>query len=117
MLIFILPEGNSNGPISVTTPHGSASSSTSFGNSISGLSISGIWPGTGSSAGDFVFVFGSDFIQPLSVSIGSINIPVVQVVNADMLIFIMPQNSTTGIITITTDTGNISSTESYPVIN
>jgi len=117
MLIFLLPEGNTNGLITVTTPYGNTSSTSLFGNNTNGLSISGIWPGAGSVAGRFVFVFGSDFINPLSISIDSMNIPVFQLISENMLIFQMPENATSGIISITTSNGSISSTQNYQVLN
>ena len=116
MLIFQLPAGVNSGIITVTTPHGSDQSSTSFGNSSGGLEISGVWPGAGAHPGDFVFVFGSGFSSPIIVDIGSINAPLVQVVSDGMVIFIMPDDAVTDLILITTGGTTVSTPTVYTVL-
>jgi len=116
MLIFILPEGNTNGIIEVTTTKGSASSINSFGSTTPGLSISGVWPGQ-VSVGEFVFVFGSEY-DPAStqVKLNSNLISLVQVVSSDMLIFIVPANASTGLIEITTTAGTVTGTNPLEIL-
>lgn len=105
-LIFMLPGGNTFGPVSVITPNGSATSSTSFDAPLSGLQISGIWPGTGP-VGTFEFVFGSGFVlNQSSVSVGDTAAGAVQVVDDQLLIFIVPNMATSGAIRVTTPAGN-----------
>jgi len=115
MLIFILPEGDTNGTIEVTTTKGSVSSIESFGSITPSLSISGIWPGQ-ASTGDFVFVFGSEF-EPTSTQtkLNSNLMNLVQIVNSNMLIFMVPANATTGSIEITTTAGTVTSANSLEI--
>lgn len=113
MLIFILPGGDTNGPINVTTHHGSASILTQV---VNGLYMSGIWPGNAAAKGDFVFIFGSGFNNPLTLTIGNTAIPVVQVVGEDMLIFQVPQDAVTGNITITSNNQSITSSNPYTIL-
>ena len=62
LLIFMLPSGDTAGPITVTTSLGSASSSGRFGPNPTGtpLAVNAFWPGEGP-PGSFVFVFGKHF--------------------------------------------------------
>jgi len=115
MLIFVLPQGDTHGPVLAQTVHGLATSNTDFGGVLSGLSISGIWPGGGVAPGEFVFVFGSGFQYPISVSLGSINIPLVQVVNDDMLILLLPQDSVSAPLTINSQGQSVSSNSDLQV--
>jgi hypothetical protein len=96
------------GPVTVTTPNGSADSTTSFGTPLSGVNITGIWPAS-ASAGDFVFVFGSGYAFPMSVSIGATPVPLVQVVSPDMFIMIVPPGASTGPVSVTTSSGSATS--------
>ncbi len=100
-LIFIVPGGNVNGPIRVSTSNGgTATSGTSFGASLTGLNVTGFWPAEGA-VGTFVNVFGSGFV-PGATSVwvngvnGAVNAPTVQVVDQNMLIFMVPNGATTG---------------------
>jgi hypothetical protein len=98
------------GPVTVTTSNGSANSATNFGAPLSGVNITGIWPAS-ASAGDFVFVFGSGYAFPMSVSIGATPVPLVQVVSPDMFIMIVPPGASTGPVSVTAPGGSATSTE------
>jgi len=98
------------GPVTVTTSNGSASSTTNFGITLSGVNITGIWPAS-ASAGDFVFVFGSGYVYPMTVRIGATLVPLVQVVTPDMFIMIVPPAASTGPVSVTTSGGSATSGE------
>jgi cytochrome c peroxidase len=97
------------GPVTVTTPNGSADSLTNFGDTSAAVTITGIWPAS-ASVGDFVFVFGSGYAMPISVSIGATPAPLVQVVGPDMFIVIVPPGASTGPVSVTTPSGSVTST-------
>lgn len=103
LLFFILPAGDTNGSITVTTSFGSAISATNYNGPSSGtLSINGFWPGD-VDIGGFVFVFGSEFIRgSTSVAVNDVNIPFMQVLSEDLLIFLAPPTASTGPIAVTT---------------
>jgi hypothetical protein len=98
------------GPVTVTASNGSANSATNFGAPLSGVNITGIWPAS-ASVGDFVFVFGSGYAMPISVSIGATPVPLVQVVSQDMFIMIVPVGASTGPVSVTAPGGSATSTE------
>lgn len=105
LLIFLLPPGDTVGPITVDTFDGSASSATDFGAALTGLQVTGIWPAQGS-AGTLTFVFGSEFIPgslgSTEVSLNGTTAPLTQVQDDTLLIFMVPPSATTGSVTVTT---------------
>jgi hypothetical protein len=103
------------GPVTVTTPEGSANSTTNFGTPLTGVNITGIWPAS-ASVGKFVFVFGSGYAFPMSVTIGATPVPLVQVVSPDMFIMIVPSGATTGPVSVTTPSGSTTSTEDLIIV-
>jgi hypothetical protein len=103
------------GPVTVTTSKGSAVSPTNFGTPLSGVNITGIWPAS-ASVGDFVFVFGSGYEFPMSVTIGATAVPLVQVVTSDMFIMIVPLGASTGPVSVTTPSGSATSTEDLVIV-
>jgi hypothetical protein len=103
------------GPVTVTTSGGSADSVSLFGDTSAGVTISGIWPGS-ASVGDFVFVFGSGYALPITVSIGATPAPLVQVVGPDMFIVIVPPGASTGPVSVTTPGGSATSTEDLIIV-
>lgn len=110
MLIFALPSGNTTGQIQVTTTVGTTSSSTDFGLTSAGLTLSGIWPANNINTGDFIFVFGSGFISPLSVNIGATPVPIVQLVSESMLIFMLPVGASSAPVSVTSQGETVTST-------
>ena len=109
LLFFMLPEGDTRGPITVTTPSGSATSSTSFGVPLVGLQITGFWP-SAAVPGQFVFVLGSGFVfGTTKVSVNGVNAPLTQVLDSGVVFFLVPLNATTGFITVATPSGSVTS--------
>lgn len=110
VLVFVLPAGDTNGPITVTTPFGSAKSSASFGVPFIGVQITGFWP-SAAAPGRVVFVFGAGFVAGESkVAVNGVNALLVQVVDPGLLLFMVPLNATSGFITVTTPSGSATST-------
>lgn len=107
VLIFLLPAGNTIGPVQITTPAGTATSPVNFGSGTGGLSVDGLWPSI-ASAGDLVFVFGFAF-EPASttVSLNSQLIMTTQIVNDQLAIFLVPTGATSGPVTVTTSAGTV----------
>ena len=98
LLFFQLPPGNTAGLIKVVTPVGQAMSSTSFGVPLTGLTITGTWPGA-IKAGGVVFVFGQDFSLTPGANIVDVNgipAPIVQPLESSLLFFFVPSGVTPG---------------------
>ena len=111
MLILILPAGNTAGPLVVTTPQGSATAPINFGIPVTGLQITGVWPGSGTT-NNVVFVFGSGFVlNQTSVSINTVTTSAVQVIDSRLLLFLLPAGTTSGPVTITTPSGSTTSAQ------
>jgi hypothetical protein len=113
LLIFMLPAGDTNGPITVSTAAGSSTSATDYEAIPStDLSINGFWPAH-ASPGDTVFVFGAGFdTVPGSTEVrldGGAPVPLVHVADEKMLLFRVPTDATTGPITVTSSIGSVSS--------
>lgn len=116
MLIAILPAGDTTGSVRVETDHGSTVAPADFGVPLSGLQISGVWPGSGAHVGDFVFVFGNGFEPDTQVHIGAITVPLVQIVSTEMLIFVMPEGAVSAPIQVSTLTVSTTTPDVYPVL-
>lgn len=115
LLIFVLPPGDTSGIITVTTPGGAASSSTPFGVPLSGLTITGLWPGEGP-VNTVVFVFGSGFVaNQTQVSLNGTSAPLVQTLDPTLLLFVAPPGATTGTVTVTTPVTSTTSTAVFVV--
>ena len=115
LLIFVLPLGDTAGIITVATPGGTASSSTPFGVPLTGLTITGLWPGEGP-VNTVVFVFGSGFVaNQTQASLNGISAPLVQTLDPTLLLFVVPPGATTGTVTITTPVTSTTSTAVFVV--
>jgi hypothetical protein len=116
MLIFLVPSGNTTGPVTATTVYGSGASSTEFGVIPSGLTLTGMWPGS-TKAGGFVFVFGSAY-QTIgtTVRINGMLAPLSQVVDPNLLIFMVPPGAATGKVTVNTSNPSASVTSAADLI-
>lgn len=94
--IFIVPPGISYGAIQVKTPAGSAISQTGFPYTSSGLGVTGFWPGQ-AKVGSIVFLFGSGFSPvpgAVKITVGGVQVPLLQVLSPDLVIFIVPGGTT-----------------------
>ena len=96
-----------------STPNDSSgpgnSHAVSFGAPPSGLSITGMWPGV-SKVGGIVFVFGSGYVvNQTQVTVNNVSASLRQVLDPNLLIFLVPPGASTGPITVTTPTGSVSS--------
>jgi hypothetical protein len=103
------------GPVTVNTPEGTAQSVTHFGDTLTGVNLTGVWPGS-ASVGDFVFVFGTGYQFPMSVSIGAAAVPLVQVVSPDMFVMIVLPGASTGPVSVTAPGGSATSTEDLIIV-
>lgn len=111
LLFFMPPSGDTRGPIVVSTPAGSAASSSSFGVPLAGLQITGFWP-TAVSPGQIVFIFGSGFtFGATKISVNGVNAPLMQILDPGVTFFLVPLNATTGFITVTTPAGSATSSK------
>lgn len=96
------------GPVSVATANGTAQGA-GFGASLDGLQVSGTWPGTTTVEGR-VFVFGSGFTSgTLQVRVGTTLVPLVHVLNDNLLIFVVPPEAVSAPVYVTTATEAASS--------
>lgn len=109
LLFFMLPEGDTHGPITVATSFGSATSSISFGIPFAGLQITGFWP-SAVAPGRYVFVFGSGFAAGVTkIWVNGVSAPLTQVLDPGLVLFMAPLNATTGFITVSTPSGSVTS--------
>lgn len=116
VLVFVLPEGNTTGPITVTTPDSTATSATSFGIPINGVGITGFWPAQGP-IGSVSFVFGGGFVpQGTQVAVNGVFTPIVQVLDSGLALFVIPPGATTGPVSVKTAAGQATSTAPFVVV-
>ena len=116
LVLALRPFGVTSGSITAITPYGNATAAGQYGTPPVGLTVAGIWPEQGT-AWDFIFVFGSGF-EPMNtqVSINGTPVSMVQIVNQNLLVFIVPPGLNTGPVTITTPAETAASLESFVVI-
>ena len=114
-MFFMPPSPTASGFIEVTTPAGTATSTTQFGVPLTSLAVTGIWPAQGP-VGTMVFLFGHDFV-PLQtrVSLNGVSAPIRQVIDSGFLFFMVPPGATTGTITVTTPTSSLTTSGSFMV--
>ena len=115
LLFFVAPSPTASGLITVTTPSGTATSSSPFGVPLIGLAVTGFWPAQGP-VGSFVFVFGHDFV-PLQtqVSLNGVNAPIAHVADGGLLFFVVPVGATSGPIKVTTPNGSVTTGGNFTV--
>ncbi|MDO8572991.1 MAG: RHS repeat-associated core domain-containing protein, partial [bacterium] len=106
MLAVFLPTGVTTGPIQIVTKNGTTTSSTNFGVSSPGVSISGIWPSRlDIGKAGTVFIFGGGFASTspkvyFSGTSGDIPAPLVQPMDSTLLLVFPPAGIATGIYQI-----------------
>jgi hypothetical protein len=108
-----VPTGATSGPVSVTTPNGTGSSTSSF--TVTGTipEIAGFTPGSGA-VGASVGLGGRHFTGATSVQFNGV--PATFVVNSDTSISAtVPAGATSGTITVTSPSGTATSSGSFTV--
>jgi hypothetical protein len=112
-LTFDVPPGATSGPVSVTTPNGTVTSSTSFTVGMPPPEISGFSPASGA-AGASVGIGGTRFTGATSVKFNGVAASFT--VSSDGLITaVVPAGATSGPVTVTTPNGTATSSTSFTV--
>ncbi len=103
-LLFVLqPAGTTVGKITIETASGIVTSSTDYNVIQAGLKINGIWPRE-VKVGAFSFVFGGGFsLSPGTnkVDVNGVPAPIVQVLDATFLGYLVPAGATSGPVHVT----------------
>ena len=114
-LTVMVPAGAATGPIAVTTPAGTASSSAPFTVLVPVANgITGFTPGSGP-AGTVVTVMGSGFTGATGVTLGGVAATSFTVLNNTTLTLTVPATAATGLIAITTAGGVLTSATAFTV--
>ena len=115
-IVTSVPAGAKTGKISVTTPGGTAASTTSFTVSATAVlpAITSFTPATGP-VGTVVTVTGTNLAGVTAASVGGVA-ATVTVVSATSLTITVPVGAVTGTITVTTAGGGGTSTGTYTVL-
>lgn len=120
LLLFVLPGGNTNGPICVTpSPGTSVCSTLAFGTVLNGVNITALWPAQGKT-NSIIFVFGSGFDPApgkTQVSLAGNPLYAVQVIDPALLLFIVPEGAVSGPVTVTTPLGTATGAIPFIVFN
>ncbi|MBT8439218.1 MAG: DUF1566 domain-containing protein, partial [Gammaproteobacteria bacterium] len=103
------------GPVTVTTPSGTGVSSTQFGIPLTGLNLTGVWPGS-PEIGEWtsIFLFGTEFTTDgtTEVYFNGVRQFLVAPVSSEMLIVrVLGDASLSGLVTIVTPSGSVNSAE------
>jgi IPT/TIG domain len=111
----VLPAGASSGPVSVTTPDGTATSSSSFAITVitPGPSISGFSPASGP-AGTIVAIDGGNFTGATTVAFNG-SAAAFTVVSDSLISATVPAGATDGPISVTTPNGSATSSGDFTV--
>lgn len=111
-ITLLVPVGATSGPITVTTPNGTATSASNF-IVIPAPTIAGFSPGTGA-AGTTVTIAGSDFVAVNGVMFNGSR-ATFTVVSPTSITAVVPKSAKTGPITVTTLGGSATSTSPFTV--
>ena len=111
------PAGASTGPISVTTPSGTATSSTNFtvvpgppAPSVTGFSPAYGLPGTS------VVVTGTNFTGATVVKFGGVSAPIFNVDSGTQITATLPASAVSGTVSVTTPSGTATSSATFTVL-
>jgi hypothetical protein len=109
-----VPSGAGTGPIAVTTPAGTAASSTSFTITLAPPTISSFSPSNGR-AGRLVTILGSGFTGATAVAFNNTSAATYAVSSDSRLIATVPRGATTGPISVTTAAGQATSSGRFNI--
>jgi subtilisin-like proprotein convertase family protein len=110
----IVPPGAGTGPISVTTPNGTAQSAGSF-TIAPPPTISNIVPGSGA-IGTVIAIGGNHFTGATAVQFSGVNTSNFSVVSASQISAVVPPGATDGPVTVVTPSGSVNSTITFQII-
>jgi hypothetical protein len=115
-ITFVVPAGATTGAIAVTTPGGTATSSTSFTVSTptAAPTITSFSPAT-AAVGATVTITGTDLTGATAVTLNGVAITGYTVVNGTTITFVVPTGATSGTIAVTTPGGTATSSTSFTV--
>lgn len=117
LLVFMLPSGDTAGPISVTTAAGTATSTKKFGPDPALVAINGFWPSAGS-PGTIVFVFGKGFVPgSTQVSLNNQRQYIMQVLDSGLLLFMVSADASTGTIAVNAPAGTMATVDPFTVMS
>ena len=103
------------GPVTVTTPSDTETSTQIFGSPLTGLNLTGIWPGT-AKIGEYtsIFLFGTEFTTDGTTEVyfnGVRQFIVAPVSNEMLIVRVLGDASLSGLVTVTTPSGTVTSTD------
>ena len=115
LIVRVLVSADLFGPVTVTTPSGSATSTQEFGIPLTGLNLTGIWP-SDPKIGEWssIFLFGTEFTTDGSTGVyfNSVRQLLVAPVTSEMLIVrVLGDATLSGTVTVTTPSGSVDSSE------
>lgn len=110
----VVPEGAISGRIKVTTPAGTATSSTAF-KVVRAPELTSFAPASGA-VGDVVKLSGANFVDVIEVSFGSVEAPFA-VVSPTAISATVPPGAAAGPITVVTAGGSVTSASAFQVIH
>jgi RNA polymerase sigma factor (sigma-70 family) len=108
-----VPSGATSGPVTVVTPQGTATSSSSFTVTAAAPAIEGFSPGSGA-AGSYVTVAGHGFTGTTAVKFNGVSASF-SVASDTQLYAAVPSGATSGPISVTTPNGTAASAGTYTV--
>lgn len=100
MLIVVVPTGDTTGELRVTTAQGSTTAAQVYGQPLTGLQITGVWPGGGARVGELVYVFGAGFGEDTVAHLGAQRILAMYIPSPDMMAFFVPMGSVSGSLSV-----------------
>jgi hypothetical protein len=107
-----IPAGATDGTISVTTPSGTATSSTTF--DVLTPTITSFTPGSGE-VGDSITITGTNLSNATNVSFNGVNAASFTIIDATTIGVKVPASATDGTISVTTPSGTATSSSSFSV--
>lgn len=115
-ITFVLPAGDTNGTVNVTTPDGTTVGPVINGPTIDTLSVSAVWPESGSIY-SIRFIFGTGFVEgQTQIFINGLNQPYIQFLSPEVVLVLVDQGTTTGPVMAVTPLGSATSSGDLVVL-